>query len=134
MVSADHVPLSGRKKFMRYILTGGLAACVDLGGFVLLVSAGTQIGLAAAISFVIAAIVNFRLTASFVFQTKGDLRRFWLFLLFAVIGLALNTGVTVAGVTVAGLAPAFAKIVGIGVAFLFNFAFNALIVFRPART
>jgi putative flippase GtrA len=126
-------PVSVRGKFLRYVLTGGAAAVVDLGGFVLLVGLGVPLGLAAALSFVIAAIVNFRLTAAFVFGARGDLGRFALFLTFALAGLALNTGVTVLGVLQGGLPPAAAKLGGIGVAFLFNFSVNALFDFRSQK-
>lgn len=121
-----------RGKFGRYILTGGTAAVVDLAGFTLLLWAGMPLLAAAVVSFLAAAVVNFTLTSAFVFRMGGGMRRFGMFLLFAVLGLALNAGVTVLGVELVGLPPALAKLGGIGVAFGFNFLANALIVFRAA--
>lgn len=117
-------------RFFRYVLTGGTAACVDLGGFILLMWIGMPLVAAAAASFALAAVVNFRLSAVYVFQTRGDLRRFALFFIFAVLGLLINAGVTVWCVQIAGFPASIAKLTGIGVAFLFNFSVNAAIVFR----
>ena len=50
----------------------------------------------------------------------------------ALIGLIVNVGVTVLGVRVYDVPPFFAKVAGIGTAFLLNFALNVLFVFRAA--
>ncbi|HZL01178.1 MAG TPA: GtrA family protein [Caulobacteraceae bacterium] len=115
----------------RYVLTGGSAAVVDLGVFALLKSAGVSVPAAAACSFGLAAVWNYRLTSRFVFGQAPSGRRFAGFLVFAMAGLAVNVGVTVAAVDFASIAPVEAKILGIGVAFLFNFTLNSLVVFRP---
>jgi len=117
-------------RFFRYVLTGGTAACVDLGGFMVLIWMGMPLIAAAAASFILAAVVNFRLSARYVFRAKGDLRRFGLFFLFAILGLVINAGVTVWCVQMAGFPASIAKVFGIGVAFVFNFSVNAAIVFR----
>jgi putative flippase GtrA len=122
-----------QRKFLRYLLFGGLAACIDLGGFLLLLFAGTPLAVSAATSFAVAVTINFRLTAAYVFSAQGDRRQFGMFLFFAIIGLALSSSTTVAGVQVVELPPAIAKLAGIAVAFAFNFSCNALIVFRPAQ-
>lgn len=54
-----------------------------------------------------------------------------LFLFAALTGLTANVGVTLAGVYFLGLPPLFAKLVGIGTAFLVNFGLNVRIVFPP---
>lgn len=121
------------RRLMRYVLTGGTAACVDLGGFVVLRALEVALLPAAAASFAAAAFVNFRLTARFVFSTAPTARRLLGFLAFALAGLAINTGVTLAVATLAALPDWIAKLAGIGVAFGFNYLANVLIVFRPAR-
>lgn len=115
---------------LRYVATGGAAAVVDLGGFLLLTSQAVAVAPAAVISFVAAAVVNYMLTSRFVFASQASLRRFALFFAVALVGLAVNVGVTVLAATVLHLPPGFAKVIGIGTAFLLNFALNAGIVFR----
>jgi putative flippase GtrA len=117
-------------KATRYMLTGGLAAVVDAGGFVALLAAGLAAAPAATLSFCIAAAVNYLLTSRFVFGASLSRSRFAKFLLFAVVGLGINVGITLLLIHAAGLPPAFAKIGGIGVAFFANFAMNAGLVFR----
>lgn len=117
-------------KLGRYFVTAGLAAVVDIGGFVLLVGAGLMLVPAAVSSFVIAAVVNYLASSRFVFGAPASVRGFARFFAGALAGLAINVGVTFLAATQLGLAPALAKTVGVGVAFLANFAINALLVFR----
>jgi putative flippase GtrA len=120
-------------KLVRYGVTGGSAAIVDAGGFELLLRAGVGIAAGGTLSFCTAALVNYWLTSRFVFGQGKTAAGFALFFVFALIGLAVNMGVTLAGVFWLGLVPIVAKIVGIGTAFLINFALNAGIVFREKR-
>ena len=66
-------------------------------------------------------------------KSKFGLRGFGLFFVAAVGGLLVNVSVTVVGSLYLGIAPVFAKIVGIGTAFLLNFWVNLRIVFRTPR-
>lgn len=117
------------QRVVRYLLTGGTAASVDLGGFALLVHLGVPLAVAGTASFGVAMLVNYGLTARFVFQVRPELRRLSVFALGAIMGLCLNMGTTL-GLTTLGLAPLLAKCAGIGTAFLFNFGINTLVVFR----
>ena len=117
-------------KCLRYILTGGVAAIVDAGGFFLLTKAKLPIAPSGILSFCVAAFVNYRLTARFVFSRDVTTRGFALFLFAALVGLTVNVGVMLAGVMLFGLWPLAAKIVGIGVAFVVNFFLNMHFVFR----
>lgn len=121
-------------KFSRYFLTGGGAAIIDAGGFALLYWFGLATLPAAVASFALAAVVNFLLTARFVFGQRATGRGFTVFLLAALLGLMVNVGVTVAAVKLFGLPPVIAKIVGIGTAFSINFLLNLLVVFRNRDT
>lgn len=118
-------------KLMGYGVTGGIAAIVDAGGFALLLRAGLGIAAAGTASFCAAAVVNYVLSSRFVFAGRTSAQGFVLFFVVALIGLAVNLGVTLAGVYWVGLPPLLAKIAGIGIAFLVNFALNLRIVFRP---
>ncbi len=119
-------------KLVRYGVTGGIAAVVDAGGFALLLETGLAVWIAGTLSFCLAALVNYGLSSRFVFARGATAQGFALFFVAALIGLSVNLGVTLAGVYLAGLAPVLAKIVGIGTAFLVNFALNLLVVFRPS--
>lgn len=119
-------------RLSRYVLVGGSAAVVDLGGFVLLSLAGFGVGPAAATSFAMAAVWNFTLSSRLVFRVAASWRRFALFGAFALVGLAVNTGVTVAAAH--WLPGAMAKTIGIGVAFGVNFWLNHAIVFDRDAT
>jgi putative flippase GtrA len=119
-----------RSKFLPYMLTGGIAAVVDAGGFAVLVNAKLGIAAAGIISFCIAALVNYGLTSRFVFNRPSTLHGFMLFFSGALIGLSTNVGITLIGVFVFWLPPLVAKLVGIALAFLLNFLINLHIVFR----
>ena len=119
-------------KLVRYGVTGGVAAVVDAGGFALLLEAGLAVAAAGTLSFCIAALVNYGLSSRFVFSRSATAQGFALFFTAALIGLSVNLGVTLLGVYWGGLPPIVAKIVGIGTAFLVNFALNLLVVFRPS--
>jgi putative flippase GtrA len=117
-------------KLLRYAITGGIAAIVDVGVFALLIKVDLGIAPASVLSFCLAALVNYRLTSQFVFSQDATIYGFTRFLVAAGIGLAANVGVTLIGAFVLGLPPLIAKLVGIGTAFFANFALNMLIVFR----
>ena len=117
-------------KFARYLVAGGVAAVVDLAGFLALLELGFNITLAAALAFGIAAIVNFAISARFVFATDATAKRFGAFLGFALVGLTINTSVTTFAAISLALPAWLAKSFGIGIAFGFNFSVNHWIVFR----
>lgn len=112
-----------------YVATGGTAAVVDIGGFWALVSAGLATPVAATFSFLVAAVVNYLLTARLVFRHAASLRHFGRFFAAALVGLAINVGVTTV-LAAAGLAPVLAKVGGVGVAFIVNYLLATVFVFR----
>ncbi|MEM7695690.1 MAG: GtrA family protein [Pseudomonadota bacterium] len=122
-------PATTLVRFWRYVLVGGAAAIVDLGGFVGLDALGAPVPAAAAMSFLIAMAVNYALSIAFAFGAQAGLRSFALFAAFAAIGFSINVGVTAGLALLAGLWPPLAKLLGIAVAFTFNFTANHIIVF-----
>ena len=119
---------------VRYGLTGGAAAVVDLGLFSALCPAVLPVAPAATVSFLCAAVVNYVLTAKFVFKATFVAGEFLKFFAFATVGLVFNVTVTV---LIASLTPAplpVAKAIGIGTTFLFNFWLNAVFVFGQRRS
>jgi putative flippase GtrA len=113
-----------------YFITAGVAAIVDVGGFVLLNHLGVPLLAAATASFLVAVLVNYSLSSRFVFKVRPSGAGLLKFAAGALIGLAVNVGVTFVAATSLGLMPALAKIAGVGVAFLVNYAVNAKLVFR----
>jgi putative flippase GtrA len=117
-------------RLSRYVLTGGVAAVVDIGGFAVLSALRVPLVLAAASSFLMATVVNFFLTARWVFYTPTTLRGYILFLSGAMFGASVNVTLTTVGVTVLGLPRIVAKVIAVTLTFLLNFGVNALVVFR----
>jgi putative flippase GtrA len=117
-------------KLLRYFLTAGTAAIVDVGGFAVLCFTPIPIAVSAVSSFCLATVVNFMLTSRYVFNQAPTVRGFGLFFVAAVGGLLVNVSVTLVGSLFFGIAPVLAKLVGVGTAFLLNFWLNLRIVFR----
>jgi putative flippase GtrA len=117
-------------KFSGYIVTGGIAAVVDLGGFRLLIASGFPLIASAILSWLIAAVVNYNLTSRFVFKHAPNRQHGLVFLLAAAVGLSVNAGMTTLSAEYFGADPVLAKFIGIGTAFFFNFLLNLLVVFR----
>jgi putative flippase GtrA len=117
-------------RFLQYGVTGGIAAVVDAGGFVLLVHAKLSIVVAGCLSFCVATLVNYNLTSRFVFNREATLHGFAQFVAAALIGLTVNIGVTFMGVFTMALPPLAAKLMGISTAFIANFLINLRFVFH----
>jgi len=117
-------------KFVRYIGTGGAAAIFDVSGFHVLLNAGLPIAIAASLSWLIAAFVNYHLTSRFVFDQAASRGRLLQFLVGAAAGLSINVSVTLICATMISITPMLSKVIGIGTAFIVNFFINLLWVFR----
>jgi putative flippase GtrA len=114
-----------------YLVTGGAAAIVDIGGFHLLAPVMGGVLLPAVLSFLVAAVVNYSLSSVWVFRRQWrSIRRVALFLLFASVGLAINAGATWVLASTLPIHATFAKIGGVAIAFVANFLMNAFFVFR----
>ncbi len=121
------------RQFMGYLMTGGLAAVVDIGLFHLLAPRLGGLLLPAVCSFLVAAVVNYTLSSVWVYQRAWrSLRRAGLFLLFASLGLAVNAGATWYLGSQWLLPATLAKVGGVGIAFVMNFLLNTLVVFKAA--
>jgi putative flippase GtrA len=120
-------------KLVRYFFTAGTAAIVDIGGFAALRLTPMPLAIAAVVSFLAATVVNYLLSSRYAFNQTATVRGYGLFLLAALGGLIANVSVTLAGSFYLGIAPVFAKIIGVGTAFLLNFWLNLRVVFRPER-
>jgi putative flippase GtrA len=117
-------------KLLRYGLTAGTAAIVDAGGFAILIGLGFGPAPSAVSSFGVAVLVNYWLSSRYVFGDVRSVQGFALFCAVALIGLSVNVGVTLIAIYQFAVMPILGKILGIGIAFLVNFALNLRIVFR----
>jgi putative flippase GtrA len=117
-------------KLLRYFLTAGTAAIVDVGGFAVLCLTAIPIAVSAVTSFCFAAAVNYLLSSRFAFNQAPTPRGFGVFLVAAAGGLIVNVSVTLGVSHYMGIAPVLAKVLGIATAFLLNFWLNLTIVFR----
>jgi putative flippase GtrA len=116
----------GLPRVLRYALTGGLAAVVDIGGFAALALALPGVLLPAVLSFLAAAAVNYRASAGWVFgHDWRDAGRAARFLVAASGGLAVNAGATSLLATLVQAPPLAAKVAGVGLAFGVNFLLHA---------
>lgn len=117
-----------------YMLAGGLAAVVDIGGFHWLASQlGGVLG-PAILSFAAAAAVNYTLSSLWVYRRGWrSWRRAGLFLLFAGLGLGLNASVTWWLAATLQVFPTLAKAAGVATAFGVNFLVNTHLVFGRGR-
>jgi len=110
---------------------GGLAAVVDIGLFHFLAPRFPHPLPPAVLSFLVAACVNYTLSALWVYRRDWrSLQRAGRFLLFACVGLCINADVTWALASSLPIALTLAKVGGIGVAFVANFLMNTFLVFR----
>jgi putative flippase GtrA len=126
-----------QRRILRYLFVGGVAACVDIGLFLLFAGhlALPYLWVAAA-TFTLATLVNYILGIRFVFVSGRRFRRRWeLVLVYLVsgVGLALNQAILALGVEVMGLGLLASKLVATCVVFFWNYASRRLIIFGPTR-
>lgn len=130
----DRAPNASGSPLLRqaggYFVVGGLAAVVDIVLFHLLVRQFGVVLASAVLSFLVAAAFNYSLSSAWVYRRDWrSWRRAGAFLVFAMLGLCVNAGVTLWLVSAFGLLPTLAKVGGVAVAFGANFLMNTFIVF-----
>ena len=125
------------RRIARYFAVGGVAACVDIGLFMLFAQ---HLGLpylrVSAASFVVATLVNYLLSIRFVFVSGQRFRRRWevtLVFLVSGIGLALNQAILAFSVESLGLTLLFSKLAATGVVFFWNYFARRVLVFGAVR-
>ncbi len=121
-------------KFWRYFITAGLAAIVDIGGFVALTAAALPATPAAVTSFAIALCVNYTLTTRFVYACPLSWRGFGRFAVAAIAGFVINVAVTLLLFKGLGWPAGLAKTGGVGIAFVCNFAMVNFWIYGQKRT
>src|SRR5262245_52468879 len=114
------------RRLLQYAVTGGIAAVVNAGGFVL--NAKLSNVVASCLSFSIAA-----LTCQFVFNRQATLHGFAPFMAAPLIGITETPAFRFFRVSWWGCRSPAAKLMGIAIAFIVNFLGNLRIVFHASR-
>jgi putative flippase GtrA len=120
-------------KFVRYFVVGGIAAVVDIGGFLWLAGPLHMYWFAAAcVSFTLATLVNYVLSVRFVFDSGVRFRKHQeisLVFLISLIGLACNQIVLGVMIMQIGTSRPIAKLVATGAVFFWNYGARKHFVF-----
>lgn len=120
------------RKFLRYLVVGGLAALLDWALFPLfLYGLGLHYLVAATLSFVLATAFNYLLSIRWVFLNSRFSRRQEILLVYGVsaVGIVINLTVLWGMIELVALHPMIAKIAGTATAFGWNFMARYLWVF-----
>lgn len=120
--------------FLRYISTGTAAAIVEAGLFIALYQ-GMHWPLLAAnmLALSCALLLCFALHKHWTFGTRGGTgRQLKLYLLMQVVSMLLNNLLVALFIAHWAWPPLLAKLVQIGIVFVWNFSFCKLVIFKPA--
>jgi len=119
-------------KFIQYFFAGLLCAFVNWGVFYFLYDKLEIFYLlAATLSFLVGATVNF-LLCKIIFKSKEGRKKrteYVMVILIGVIGLGIDLAATAFCVEILGFHKMVSKIVGTGVAFIFNYASKQFYIF-----
>ena len=120
-------------RIARYLVVGGVAACVDIGIFVVFAKGlGWNYLGVAAVGFCLATLVNYVLAVRLVFESGVRFRRrqeLGLVYLVSGIGLFLNQLVLYVGIDVLGGEMVLCKLVATSIVFGWNYGARAHFVF-----
>ncbi len=130
IATVDHI---GWEVF-RYLCTGGSAALIDWFFYWFLISFfHAHYLIAALISFTLATIFNYYLSANWVFSGKQQYKRsleFSLVFIISLVGLAINQFCLVILIELVSMHFMWAKIAATGLIFFWNFFMRRQFVFR----
>ncbi|MEM6585206.1 MAG: GtrA family protein [Pseudomonadota bacterium] len=123
-------------RLIRYILASVGALAVDVGSFLAFMALGVAAAPASAMGYSLGILAHWLMSSRAVFQdtvADGGLartRQKALFVISALVGLALTTAIVGAG-DYAGGDPRLAKLVAIAVSFTATWLLRSKVVFRP---
>jgi putative flippase GtrA len=123
-------------KIIRYFFVGGVAACVDIGFFLLFAKIlGFNYLLVASIGFILATLVNYVLSVRYVFDSGvrfSRKREFALIYAVSALGLLFNLAALYLLVDIARAELMLSKIIATATVFFWNYLARKHYVFRPA--
>lgn len=117
--------------FVRYILVGIASALIEFSLFSLLYQwAGWRLLVANGLALAVAIVFNFLLHRSWTFRQKREAgRQLRRYLFMQLVAVALNNGLVWLFVERFGWYAPLAKLLEIGIVFLWSFSFSRLVVF-----
>jgi len=124
-------------RFVRYLLASIGALAVDIGAFLALLALGMTAAPASAVGYSLGILAHWIMSSRAVFHEnvahggRARTRQKALFVISALIGLALTTGIVAIGEG-AGIDPRIAKAVAIVISFAATWVVRSRIVFRGA--
>ena len=124
------------RMLLRYISTGLIAAVAEIGVFLLLYQ-NARLPLLAAnmLALCVALLLCFTLHKYWTFGTRGNTaRQLRLYLLMQAVSMLLNNLLVYAFISVLTWPPLPAKVIQIGLVFIWNFSFNKLVIFKDATS
>jgi putative flippase GtrA len=126
-----HLFVGNPRQLMKYISAGGIAATVELLLFTLFHQYFVwPLLVANSCALAVAIVTSFALQRSWTFRAQGGAsRQFRLYLLMQGISALFNTGLIYLFVARWGWLPPLAKVVQIGIVFVWNFSFCKLVIF-----
>ena len=131
--SSSTTSFAETRSVARYFVVGGVCALVDIGLFLALAQGlGLPYLRVAALSFIVATLLNYFLSVRFVFVSGLRFRKRWeVAMVFAVsaVGLGLNQVILALGVEQAGLNLFFSKVIATGGVFFWNYFGRRVLVF-----
>lgn len=112
------------KQLFKFAVVGVIAALIDVGVLVLLKELlFVPVLIASALSFTASVIVNYLLSMTFVFKSKGEnkVKEFIIFVLLSIGGLGLNQFILWLGVTFTSTYYLIVKILAMVIVPIYNF-------------
>ena len=122
-------------RLVRYLLASVGSLAVDMGMFLVLLSLGIWAAGASAIGYCLGIVAHWLMSSRAVFvgnvaeRGAARTRQKALFVISALVGLALTTGIVWAGDT-SGFDPRLAKLVAVAVSFTATWILRSRVVFR----
>ncbi len=128
--------LQDPRLFLRYIGVGALAASIEFLLFTTFYElAGWPLLVANCVALAVAVILCFVLQKHWTFRARGGgNRQLWLYLFMQSISAVLNNLLMLGFVEGLGIYAPLAKILQIGIVFIWNYSFCRLVVFAPRRS
>ena len=123
--------LQYKKEFILYFFAGGFCALVNWSCFYIFNSnLGINYILSGLYAFIISTVINFIL-CKIIFKSKGLKKRieFLLVTIASVIAIIIDLSTMTLFIKLFNLVPIFAKILGTGFAFIFNYVFRQFFIF-----